>query len=259
MNQLVPHQKKQLIEVDPDIYAYRDEVIKPYEIRWFHLIKKRLKVLDTTELPNYLLLPEIMILLSHAQKITHHAFFSTLWHTGMRLSEALSLKKESFDFTEGGESVTVTTLKTIRRNLNSTLTASAQPDVKKRKRTRKSPKRNIPLTNPEYLEQIKRFIASAKLRNTDRLFPVNPSTPHRWLKQILGRMLADDHITDQYRVNLSKIDINCKVFRHSFAVNAILHGTHRVLQQWLGHKDVRSTEVYTAILSEDTRFLMERI
>jgi len=47
-------------------------------------------------------------------------------------------------------------------------------------------------------------------------------------------------------------------FRHSFAVNAVLHGVPLpVIKQWLGHRNIQSTEIYTQVLAVETGHLMQ--
>ncbi|MHA2203816.1 MAG: tyrosine-type recombinase/integrase, partial [Candidatus Hodarchaeales archaeon] len=48
--------------------------------------------------------------------------------------------------------------------------------------------------------------------------------------------------------------------RHSFAVNCILHGVPiTVLKEWLGHRDITKTLIYTQILAHDSRAFMEQV
>lgn len=49
-----------------------------------------------TELPKYLLAPEISALLHYLPEWGQHAFINTLWNTGARVNEALALRRQDF-------------------------------------------------------------------------------------------------------------------------------------------------------------------
>jgi len=54
--------------------------------------------------------------------------------------------------------------------------------------------------------------------------------------------------------------IHAHKFRHTFAVRAIMSGVPlNVLQKWLGHASVFTTNVYTEITGIDTRGFMEQV
>lgn len=56
------------------------------------------------------------------------------------------------------------------------------------------------------------------------------------------------------------IAVSCHTWRHSFAVNCVLHGTPlTVLQGWLGHAHIESTAIYTQVLTAETGHLMAGI
>jgi site-specific recombinase XerD len=57
---------------------------------------------------------------------------------------------------------------------------------------------------------------------------------------------------------LAKIDkkIGCHTLRHSFATHMLENGVNiRILQELLGHADVKTTEIYTHVMAKDIRGL----
>jgi site-specific recombinase XerD len=50
--------------------------------------------------------------------------------------------------------------------------------------------------------------------------------------------------------------VGCHTLRHSFATHMLENGVNiRVLQELLGHADVKTTEIYTHVMSRDLRKL----
>jgi site-specific recombinase XerD len=85
------------------------------------------------------------------------------------------------------------------------------------------------------------------VRRQARFFPVTRSA----INKRLERLTAPLNLT---------VPVSPHTFRHSFAVNAVLHGTPLpVLQGWLGHADIASTLIYTRVLTLETHHLMRRI
>ena len=78
-----------------------------------------------------------------------------------------------------------------------------------------------------------------KLNNNDRVFDVSYFALYRKLKR-LGKKLG--------------IDMRPHVLRHTFATRAIRKGMPLpVVQRLLGHKDIRTTQIYTHLVTEDLK------
>ena len=202
-------------------------------IDWSLLLEQRTAVLKHTETPAYLLLPEIHQLMDSVRQDNLLLMINTLWHTGARISECLALTPGHFALESPQPYVSVDTLKTRGRP----------------KRAGRVKPRLVPLCDPHYIRQLERYVASHHIGKNQLLFPVTRSAANKRFDRLVAGM-----------DNKPSIKITPHTFRHSFAVNAIFHGTPLpVLQGWLGHADINSTLVYTQVLSLETYHLMQRI
>ncbi len=53
------------------------------------------------------------------------------------------------------------------------------------------------------------------------------------------------------RANITK-RVSCHTFRHSFATHMLENGVNiRIVQELMGHADVKTTEVYTHVMDKD--------
>jgi len=203
------------------------------EIDWPVLLKQRPAVLKHSELPAYLLLPEIHQLLDEITQDNVRLMINTLWHTGARISECLALTPADFALDTAQPYVSIHTLKTRGRP----------------KKSGRHRPRLVPIADEHYLRQCQRYIRSHQVRPQERLFPITRSAVNKRLNRLVARL-----------THKPSIHLTPHTFRHAFAVNAILHGTPLpVLQGWLGHAHIHSTLVYTQVLSLETHHLMRRI
>lgn len=203
------------------------------DISWTYLTERRPLVLDTyPDMPKYLLLPEVAKVLNAALINETQFLLTTLWVTGARVSEALALTPASFSLDNRyGNYVMLDTLKKRGRP----------------KASGKNWRRAVPIEDDRYRDMAKRYLANCGQRGDELLFPFTRQTAHNRLKKVV----ADLDLA---------IEPSCHTFRHSFAVNAILHGRPtRVLQTWLGHANITQTEIYTVVLATETNHLMRGI
>lgn len=194
-----------------------------------------------TELPRYLLAPEVTGLLHHIPDWTQHALINTLWNTGGRINEVLSLRRRDFRLNDAIPHVVIRTAKQRRAG-------SGRP----KKGT--SPNRVVPLSDPAYVDEMRRLFASVREEfETDsgtgerRALPVwtiSDRTVRNWINRA-----TDQAARSGLRFS---IEISPHTFRHSFAMHMLYHHVPpKVLQSLLGHEKFESTEVYTRVFALD--------
>jgi len=103
-----------------------------------------------------------------------------------------------------------------------------------------------------YLEVRERFIAGGK-KTSQWLFPSRSKSGHL-SRDVVARALKD--LAVQAGITPSRVSPH--VLRHSFASHLLAHGADlRSLQQMLGHADISSTQIYTHVLDERLKRLVE--
>ncbi len=194
-----------------------------------------------TALPRYLLAPEVAALLYYLPDWSQHAFINTLWNSGARLNEALALRRRDFHL---NEQIPYVVLRTAKQRRSS----GGRP----RKGT--SPNRVIPLSDPAYVDEIRRLFASTReqfeedsVTGERRALPVwtvSDRTVRNWLARAVASAGRDG-------VRFS-IPVIPHAFRHSFAMHLLYGHVHpKVLQSLMGHEKFESTEIYTKIFALD--------
>ncbi len=166
-------------------------------------------------LPKYFTRDQVVAILSACARPRDRLILRVLWETGVRVSELTSLTSESVDFT--GEALRVVTLK------------------------RRGHTRAIPV-RPGLLGDLARHIAVFGIASGVPLFPVTRQRVH----QIVQRAAS--------RAGLPPDRAHPHTLRHSFAIACVLARVPvLVLAEWLGHRSLESTLVYTKILCADSR------
>ncbi|APC14130.1 MULTISPECIES: tyrosine-type recombinase/integrase [Providencia] len=197
---------------------------------------RNLAIAAELDCPKYLLAPEVNQLLQFIPDLHQRTLIDTLWNTGARIHEALALTKGDFYLDEETPFVVLRTLK--QREIQ---TKSKEIRVKAR------PKRIVALFDPQYVQLMKSYFATMRLKNQSQIWPIqSDNTVRNWLRAAVEQAEAN-------RFSFVVNPITCKTFRHSFAMHLIFNGVPmKVIQAYLGHKKSSSTDIYTKIFTLDS-------
>lgn len=174
-----------------------------------------------TEL-KYLLSSEIHQFFNYELDNNKLMLYKILWCTGVRVGEVLELKVKDVTFDKHlKDYITVRTLK-----------------------TKKTEYRQVDLdTNISH--QLSIYIETNKLKTNDKLFNVTKRTVENWIRGTQQKAESDG-VT-------FPITITPKVFRHSYAIHLLYNGyPEKIISKNLGHKRLKTTEIYTDILAIET-------
>ena len=175
--------------------------------------------------PKYFTAQEMAMILSEdLRQKEYDSYFLCLflWNTGTRVSEALATKVEDVDMM--ARAMRIRTLKRKDGHV-----------------------RILPL-QPSFIGELAIWINQKQLKRADRLFDITRRTAHTWVKNACH--LAG--ITDERA--------HPHTMRHAFAINCLLQEVPiTVLKEWLGHRDITKTLIYTRILAQDTRAFMDKV
>ncbi len=198
------------------------------------------------DLPKYLLVPEISALLHYVPDLHRKMLFTTLWNTGARINEALALTRGDFSLTAPYPYVQLATLK--QRGEKAARGPGRAPSGV-------VPHRLVPLSDPQYVAQLEMMTATLKIplerRNPDtgktekvRLWTIADRTVRTWLNEAVDAAAVDG-------VTFS-VPVTPHTFRHSYAMHMLYAGIPlKALQSLMGHKSMKSTEVYTKVFALD--------
>nr|WP_306278078.1 tyrosine-type recombinase/integrase [Pantoea sp. Fr+CA_20] len=215
-----------------------------------------------TDMPRYLLAPEVAVLLSKVTDLRKRLFIDTLWNTGGRLNEILPLSRGDFvldDPLTGAPLVSpfvvLRTLKQRRlqesagsrsRRRGRPTKEEQQAELEAQAEIRDNPPRAVPLTDPAYVQRLREWFATAQPAAGARLWDIrSEDTARSWISQAVEAAKRDG-------VTFSIRPVTPKTFRDSFAMHLVQHQVpQKVIQTLMGHKDAKSTEWYTRVFALD--------
>lgn len=198
------------------------------------------------ELPKYLLAPEVSALLHYVPDLHRRTLLATLWNTGARINEALTLTRGDFSLAPPYPFVQLATLK--QRAEKAARTAGRAPAGSPAHRL-------VPLSDSQYVSQLGMMVATLKIplerknkrtgrMEKARLWEITDRTVRTWLNEAVEAAAADG-------ITFS-VPVTPHTFRHSYAMHMLYAGIPlKVLQSLMGHKSVSSTEVYTKVFALD--------
>ncbi|HAT3956103.1 TPA: phage integrase family protein [Kluyvera ascorbata] len=218
----------------------------PVAIDYPAALALRQMALGQDELPKYLLAPEVSALLHYVPDLHRKMLLATLWNTGARINEALSLTRSDFSLAPPYPFVQLATLK--QRAEKAARTAGRTPAASQ-------PHRLVPLSDGQFVSQLEMMVATLKIplerRNKRtgrmekaRIWAITDRTVRTWLSEAVDAAAADG-------VTFS-VPVTPHTFRHSYAMHMLYAGIPlKVLQALMGHKSLSSTEVYTKVFALD--------
>lgn len=169
-------------------------------------------------LPKVMSKEDLLKFLGSIKNTKHKMAFETIYAYGLRRGELLNLKLQHID---------------SKRGMISIINAKGQKD------------RVLPISN-RWLEKVKIYYHSYKPEK----FLIEGQHPgHGFtaasLQKVFEKALADSKIA-------KKFTIHC--LRHSYATHLLENGTDlRYIQELLGHKSSRTTEIYTHVSNESLK------
>ncbi|WP_345891956.1 tyrosine-type recombinase/integrase [Pantoea ananatis] len=215
-----------------------------------------------TDMPRYLLAPEVAVLLSKVTDLRKRLFIDTLWNTGGRLNEILPLTKGDFVLDDPLSAaplvspfVVLRTLKQRRleesagsrsRRRGRPTKEEQQAEQEAQAEIRDNPPRAVPLTDPAFVRRLREWFAIAQPAPGARLWDIrSEDTARSWISQAVEAAKRDG-------VTFSIRPVTPKTFRDSFAMHLVQHQVpQKVIQTLMGHKDAKSTEWYTRVFALD--------
>ncbi|HDL6964538.1 TPA: tyrosine-type recombinase/integrase [Yersinia enterocolitica] len=183
--------------------------------------------------PAYLLAPEVSVLLGYFADLHQRLLMETLWNTGARINEALSITPADIELDGGRPFIVLRTLKQRRR----------KPGRPTKVEQVQGFDRAIPLSDQTYTLRLREYLATFKPKRHEPLWPITDDTARNWLTRAVDSAQRDGIM---FRVS----PVTTKTFRHSYAMHLIQHSVPlKVVQAFMGHKELKSTEVYTKVFT----------
>ncbi|NJL57153.1 integron integrase [bacterium] len=206
-------------------------------------------------LPTVLTVEEVKVILHHLKGV-HLLVVKLLYGSGLRLSEALGLRVKDVDFAKQQLQIRNS------KGLESRLTMLPQSVVDPLHR-------HLQVVESQHQHDLDRglgetllpFALARKYPNAARewiwqfVFPSGRIAQDPWSPLVCRYHLHESSIQKAVKQAVQKTEISkrvsCHTFRHSFATHLLQNGYDiRTVQELLGHKDVKTTMIYTHVLNK---------
>lgn len=209
-------------------------VSPPALFNWSDAAELRRAAIDAgLDFPPYLFAPEVGQLLARVTDLRQRLLFELIWNTGARTNEALAVAPADLHLEGTRPFVVLTTLKQRRRG---------------RGRPRKDappPKRAVPLSDQAFIHRLREYLDTFRPLKYAPLWDISDDTARNWLKRAVS-LAERDGVTFRIR------PITPRTLRHSYAMHLIHHHIPlKVIQAFMGHRELSSTEVYTRVFALD--------
>ena len=171
------------------------------------------KIKRSSKLPDVLSIEEVKKVIGAVENIKHKAILSLIYSCGLRINECINIKLSDIDSS---------------RMLIKIVQSKGKKD------------RYVQLS-PKLLELLRIYYKSYKPKEYLFQGQFKDEYSARSIQNILKRALNKCNIKKRITVHS---------LRHSFATHLVEQGTDiRIIQEILGHKDIRTTQIYTHISS----------
>jgi integron integrase len=233
------------------VFLYRDVIDEPISEKIEHVRAKRHR-----RLPVVMIQSEVIRVIENLNGV-HFLMVQLLYGSGLRLMECIRLRIQDLDFGrnriyvragKGGKDRTTV----LPAYIKSTL----QHQVQKVKQLHDEDLKHGfgEVYMPEALGR--KYRNAAKEFRWQFLFPAkkisaDPRTGRMRRHHVLESGLQKAVKTAADRTHITK-RISCHTFSHSFATHMLENGVNiRVVQELMGHADVKTTEIYTHVMEKD--------
>ncbi|MFW5700442.1 MAG: tyrosine-type recombinase/integrase [Cyclobacteriaceae bacterium] len=159
------------------------------------------------------------LILKKVENIKHKLLILLMLDAGLRVSEAVSLKLENFNFKKK-----ILTVKSLKRRENT-----------------KRPYRTIPISDRLYKIMAEYIYQNSSIKQESYLFPSDSKRGH------ISRIAANNMLLRlNHKLNLKHLHPHC--LRHTFATNHVANNTPlENIKEMMGHERYDTTLIYTHI------------
>jgi len=232
------------------IFLYRHVLDVPFDDKIEPIRAKK-----SRRLPVVMSQREVQHVLSHMKGV-HHLMARLLYGSGLRLMECIRLRVKDIDL----DQKLIYVLGKGDKNRTTLLPEATHEDIKEQMtRVNAFHKKDLENGHGEvYLPEAlaRKFRGAAKEFRWQYLFPAkkistDPRSGISRRHHVLESGLQKAVKTAVGKAGITK-RVSCHTFRHSFATHLLENNVNiRVVQELMGHADVKTTEIYTHVMKKD--------